>query len=371
MVDNAGLVSIILPTYNRAALIARAIASVIAQTYPYWEMIVVDDASTDATAKVVGGYADPHIFYTRLPINCGHPSRPRSVGWLLARGAYIAYIDDDNAWRPRHLEYLVAAAVARPEAAGAYGGRRLHFPDGRVEDMLDPEQGIDAGDGLHRRDLIALMPEMWTETNFTNEDLEFWARLRQRHPVGLVWVPEILSDYYVHAGNRYLNHWLNFRRYDAGYFRRNAAFLDDPARWRATVEVVMALEPARVLDVGCGRGWTVRALRARRRRMGRRSCSGTRQAQSDRQAARPRSRRLPALSGRRLRRRALCQRAGAHPGAVYRAQSARHTARERPLRGRGDRLCRSGARGPSDDPSTRLVARAAARGRRGARPWRR
>lgn len=255
------LVSVILPTFNRADLLARAVGSVIAQTYPNWELIVVDDASTDHSRQVIYGFADPRVYYVRLPVNCGHPARPRNIGWLLARGTYIAYIDDDNAWRPVHLERLVAAAEAHPEAAGAYGGRCHHMPDGEIEEIIDQDHGIDTGDALHRHDLLQVMPEMWSETNFTHEDVEFWSRLRQRHPAGLVWVPEILSDYYIHNGNHYYSHRRNLRRYDAGYFNRNAARLDEPARWRSYVDLVTRLGARRVLDVGCGRGWTVRALR--------------------------------------------------------------------------------------------------------------
>jgi SAM-dependent methyltransferase len=260
---NKPLVSIVMPTYNRAEVIGRAIRSVVAQTYPAWELIVVDDASTDHTAELVRSFGDSRIYYVRLPINCGHPSRPRNIGWTLARGVYMAYIDDDNAWRPRHLESLVAACEASPEAAGAYGDRCHHAPDGATEDIVGPDHGVDTGDGMHRRDLSALMPEMWTESNFTNEDMEFWGRLRQRHPVGLVHVPEVLSDYYIHGGNRYSNHWLNFRRYDERYFKLHAPFLDSPERWRESLRLIEGLRPARVLDVGCGRGWLVRALRAR------------------------------------------------------------------------------------------------------------
>lgn len=255
------LVSVILPTHNRAELLARAVSSVIAQTYANWELIVVDDASTDHSRQVVYGFVDPRVYYVRLPVNCGHPARPRNIGWLLARGTYVAYIDDDNAWRPMHLERLVAAAEAHPEAIGAYGGRCHHIPDGRTEEIVDPDHGIDTGDALHRRDLIQIMPEMWSEENFTHEDVEFWGRLRRRHAGGLVWAPEVLSDYYIHAGNRYYSRWLNLRRYDSGYFSRNAAWLDEPVRWRGYVDVVTRLGARRVLDVGCGRGWLVRALR--------------------------------------------------------------------------------------------------------------
>ncbi len=256
------LVSVILPTFNRAGLLRRAIQSVIQQTYRHWELIVVDDASTDHTSQVVASFDDPRLYTLRLPINCGHPSRPRNMGWMMARGVYIAYIDDDNAWRPNHLAALVAAAEANPAAAGAYGGRCHHLPDGTTEDIVDPNHGIDTGDGLHRRDLIALLPEMWTETNFTNEDMEFWARLRQRHRVGLVWVPEVLSDYYIHDGNRFNTHWLNFRRYNRDYYLGNAAWLDNPDRLNSYVETASRLGAQRVLDVGCGRGWVVEALRA-------------------------------------------------------------------------------------------------------------
>ncbi|MFN8473102.1 MAG: glycosyltransferase [Anaerolineae bacterium] len=257
------LVSVILPTFNRAGLLSRAIRSVLDQTYRHWELIVVDDASTDGTSQVVASFGDPRLYYVRLPINCGHPSRPRNIGWTLARGVYVAYIDDDNAWRPHHLARLVAAAQAKPGAAGAYGGRCHHLPDGSTEDIVDPNHGIDTGDGMHRRDLVTLMPEMWTETNFTNEDIEFWARLRQRHPVGLAWVPEVLSDYYIHDGNRFNTHWLNFRRYDHDYYLGNAAWLDDSCRWQRYVDAVTRLDARHVLDVGCGRGWVVEALRRR------------------------------------------------------------------------------------------------------------
>jgi len=261
--DATPLVSIILPTYNRAGVIGRAIQSVLDQTYPHWELIIVDDASTDQTAQIVQALHHPCVYYVRLPINCGHPSRPRNIGWLLARGVYIAYIDDDNAWRPNHLERLVTTTEAQPEAAGAYGGRRTHWPDGHYEDMVAADRNIDTGDGLHRRDLLELMPEMWTETNFTNEDLEFWGRLRHRHSVGLVRVDEVLSDYYSHDGNRFNMHWLNFRRYDRGYYRRLSDWLDDPTRWQSYADLTCQLGGRRMLDVGCGRGWTVRALRER------------------------------------------------------------------------------------------------------------
>jgi glycosyltransferase involved in cell wall biosynthesis len=254
------LVSIILPTYNRADQVGRAIASVIAQSHSRWELIVVDDASTDDTCAVVRSFGDPRIFLVRLPFNCGSPIRPRNVGLQLARGDYLAYIDDDNTWRPRHLERLLAALAAHPGAAAAYGGKAHHLPDGRVEEICRPDQGIDTQDGLHTRAALDLVPEGWLGQDFAHEDAEFWGKLRLRHPGGLIFVPEILSDYYIHEGQRYYTGYQNTRMYDRTYYARNPSRLADEGVRRALLGHILAGRPATVLDVGCGEGWLIEAL---------------------------------------------------------------------------------------------------------------
>ena len=255
------LVSIVLPTYNRAAQIGRAIASVMAQSHSRWELIVVDDASTDNTCTVVQSFADPRIFLVRLPFNCGSPMRPRNVGLQLARGDYLAYIDDDNTWRPQHLERLLAAMATHPDAAGAYGGKAHHLPDGSVEEICRPDQGIDTQDGLHTRAALALVPEGWLGQDFAHEDAEFWGKLRARHPGGLIFVPEILSDYYIHDGQRYYTGYQNTRMYERAYYARNPSLLADGEVRQALLRLVLERRPENVLDVGCGEGWLVSALR--------------------------------------------------------------------------------------------------------------
>lgn len=255
------LVSVILPTYNRASVIGRAIASVIAQSHREWELIVVDDASTDGTPAVVRSFADPRIFVVSLPFNCGSPARPRNVGLQLARGDWFAYIDDDNTWRPQHLERLLAAVRQHPEAAGAYGGKAHHLPDGSVEEICRPDQGIDTQDGLHSRAALALVPEGWLGQDFAHEDAEFWGKLRTRHPGGLVFVPEVLSDYYIHDDQRYYTGYQNTRMYDRAYYARNPSLLADVGVRQALLKLVLERRPESVLDVGCGEGWLVGALR--------------------------------------------------------------------------------------------------------------
>jgi glycosyltransferase involved in cell wall biosynthesis len=93
------LVSIIMPARNRADVIDVAIASVLAQTYVNWELIVVDDASTDGTAEAVERYTDPRIHLVRLTSSTG-VSRARNQGIAASQGRFLAYLDSDDVWEP-------------------------------------------------------------------------------------------------------------------------------------------------------------------------------------------------------------------------------------------------------------------------------
>lgn len=91
------LVSVILPTHNRATVLARAMRSVLAQSFADIELIVVDDASTDHTADVIGEFDDKRIVYQRLTKNLG-AAVARNRGAQIARGKYLAFQDSDDEW---------------------------------------------------------------------------------------------------------------------------------------------------------------------------------------------------------------------------------------------------------------------------------
>src|ERR1700722_12204509 len=101
-------VSIILPTYCRGnnGLLARAIDSVLSQTYSSFELIVMDDGSTDATADLVAGYVrlDERIIHVRHDGNCGLPALRVNEALLMARGDICAYQFDDDQWTANYLE---------------------------------------------------------------------------------------------------------------------------------------------------------------------------------------------------------------------------------------------------------------------------
>ncbi len=104
------LISVIIPTYNRANLIPRAIASVQEQSYQNWEIIVVDDASSDDTERVIQHINSDRLKYIRHQTNLGG-SAARNTGIKHARGEYIAFLDSDDVWLPDKLKYQLAAVI--------------------------------------------------------------------------------------------------------------------------------------------------------------------------------------------------------------------------------------------------------------------
>ncbi|MBS2024712.1 MAG: glycosyltransferase family 2 protein [Deltaproteobacteria bacterium] len=131
------LVSVILPTRDRAGWLTRAIASVQAQSHPRWELIIVDDGSTDETPRVLAAQADPRIRSFRLG-GTGHAAA-RNHGLAQARGTLIAYLDDDNALYPHWLRAVAWALHTRPDLDVVYGVR-IH--------ERAPWAGVDPADPL-------------------------------------------------------------------------------------------------------------------------------------------------------------------------------------------------------------------------------
>ena len=97
------LVSVIIPTFNRASLIAESIQSVIDQTYKNWELIIVDDGSEDNTKAIVENFRNPKMAYCRIA-HCGKLGKVRNQGMKLANGEYISFLDSDDLWRRDKLE---------------------------------------------------------------------------------------------------------------------------------------------------------------------------------------------------------------------------------------------------------------------------
>ncbi len=148
---NNPLVSIIIPTYNRAHLISETLDSVLAQTYPNWECIVVDDGSTDHTKEVVQAYVDkdPRFrFYHRPPEHKPGGNGARNYGFKMSQGELIIWFDSDDLMLPQHISqkvcYLLSNdvdfVVSKTQNFSINGMEKpyeYHFPDGfKQEDFL-------------------------------------------------------------------------------------------------------------------------------------------------------------------------------------------------------------------------------------------
>ena len=102
--DRAPLVSVITPLYNAEKYIAETIESVLSQTYTHWEMIIVDNGSTDKSSTIIQMFHDKRIKVITLKNNSGGPAKPRNIGVENAKGTYIAFLDSDDVWMPEKLQ---------------------------------------------------------------------------------------------------------------------------------------------------------------------------------------------------------------------------------------------------------------------------
>jgi glycosyltransferase involved in cell wall biosynthesis len=143
-------VSVILPTYNRADVLDRAVASVLAQTCSEWELLVVDDCSDDTTADVVASYADPRVRFIPRSSN-GGVSRAQNTGIDRAEGEFVAFLHSDDEFFPDKLDHQLELIDASPRTIGAAeSGIEVVWPD-RVERWSPGLQHADARDVLSYR----------------------------------------------------------------------------------------------------------------------------------------------------------------------------------------------------------------------------
>lgn len=145
MSDQSPLVSVILPTHNRADTLTAAMRSVLDQSYRNLELIVVDDASTDATIEVVNAMDDPRIQLLRQETNSGAPAA-RNAGISEARGDYVAFQDSDDEWLPGKLAKQMEVFLASPTDVGAVYCAMLRFWGQRPTLIPGPDVGTRHGD---------------------------------------------------------------------------------------------------------------------------------------------------------------------------------------------------------------------------------
>lgn len=183
------LISIIMPMHNSAAFVGEAIESVLAQSYREWELIIVDDESTDASVSIVEAYAqkDSRIRLFRNPKPIKMPSAPRNMGLSMAKGRYIAFLDSDDMWLPEKLTQQIPL-MQNPQVAIVYSnyekmtesgkktGRVIKAP--RQADYKKLLRGNVIGNltGIYDKEKVGIVPFL----NIHHEDYAMWLSILKR-----------------------------------------------------------------------------------------------------------------------------------------------------------------------------------------------
>jgi glycosyltransferase involved in cell wall biosynthesis len=233
------LVSVVVPTRNRAELLARAVASVRAQTMQDLELIIVDDGSTDDTSAYLARLtmSDARVRVQRNAVG-GGGSAARNAGIALASGRWVAFLDDDDEWLPAKLERQLAMLAANPDAVACSCDFEQHFPSGRMREfrvrreptlqevLYDNVLG-GASVCVAARDVLLGFGGFDTRLR-SAQDYDLWVQLR--HVGRIVVCPECLVKYSEHDGVRITNQlssqYLGTRRLHLKYRRH----MDAPTR---------------------------------------------------------------------------------------------------------------------------------------------
>ena len=192
MSDQSAFFSIILPTYNRANFLPKAIESVLSQSFTDWELLIIDDASNDKTEEVVNRYNDTRIKYLKNEKNIER-SASRNRGINVAKGRYICFLDSDDYYLDRHIEefYKIIESRQFPEAmlyCNSYyevQGELEEGPDNLAKtkngveqvllNMIAPPRAC-----IHHK----ILAEFQFNPNYTiGEDLDLGVRIARKYPL--------------------------------------------------------------------------------------------------------------------------------------------------------------------------------------------
>ena len=193
-------VSVIIPTYNRAELLRRTLAGVLQQTLSDFEVLVVDDCSSDDPAAVVAEFNDPRLRYLRQPENAG-VAAARNRGLREARAPLVAFLDDDDEWFPRKLALQVELFQQAPpdvglvyagvETVAADGSRSVTIPSARGDlyrELLVRNLLHGGSSAMLRRNVITVVG-FFDEVLPAIEDYDYWLRIGRYYKFDYVSAP--------------------------------------------------------------------------------------------------------------------------------------------------------------------------------------
>lgn len=209
MTNAKPMVSIIMPTYNRATVLPRAINSILTQTYKNFELIIINDGSTDSTAHYLKGLRDDHIKVISQA-NAG-AAKARNAGLELARGKYIAYLDSDNVWHDAFLEVMVECMQKNQLIycsqnlllCDVKGGEHRIIARKTRTTPYNPAalisgNYIDINAVMHTRAVLNITGN-FDESLKTLEDWDLFTRIVIAYPFQVQHIDQVLCDYYFYT----------------------------------------------------------------------------------------------------------------------------------------------------------------------------
>ncbi|MDQ6972596.1 MAG: glycosyltransferase [Mariprofundaceae bacterium] len=262
--SDAPLVSIIMPTYNQAHFIHEALQSVIQQTYENWEVIVINNYSSDNTVDVVRSFGDMRIRLVDFRNN-GVIAASRNRGIELASGTYLAFLDSDDVWFPEKLDVCVEALEKGYDLV-AHGFQV--FGEGRKKNKCMDHEHIPTFSGLlysgnciatstvvvRRREVLDAHQFVEDGEMITAEDYHLWLKL-SCNGARMIVLPRTLSGYRIHAGNSSsyaLKNMLAVRKVIEGFFPAHES--------RSLSERIRILGRYGLLNYDAGRNMQANAL---------------------------------------------------------------------------------------------------------------
>jgi len=211
------MISVIIPLYNKARHIKRALDSVLAQTFQGFEVIVVNDGSTDGSERVVENYKDPRVRLISQS-NAG-ASAARNRGISEARAGLIAFLDADDEWLPGHLAAIDRLARKYPECGAFCTNHRTVGADGRIRPSSFTFAPGSSTDGVihdYFKQVLTGYPMnsskvavprrvfdecgVFPEGEMEGEDLDMWCRIALRFPIA--YSAEVGATYHADSENR-------------------------------------------------------------------------------------------------------------------------------------------------------------------------
>ena len=166
------LISVVIPTYQRRDKLKVTLDSVLSQTYENYEVLIMDDGSTDGTKEMVNSYSDPRIFYNWQE-NTGGPAKPRNNGIKISKGSWIAFLDDDDNWKKNKLDEICGQIHSNNDfiyhAGTELVNNKVYATGGRVLNFINISDDLKKS----RDTVIQKIQNLNWENGFFRKDIGF------------------------------------------------------------------------------------------------------------------------------------------------------------------------------------------------------